>query len=73
MSNYVLLRLEGEDRVWLVDFEGGSVTPVDGDGADLAASGGATVTSGGKGFSGIDMAVLARSRREAASQKFYGA
>jgi hypothetical protein len=69
MSDYVVLRLEGEGAFWLVDFASGSVTPIDGDAKDLAGAD----RDGGAVVKGVDVAVLARARGEAASQKLWSA
>ena len=70
MSDYVVLRLKGDGRLWLVDFERGRVTPVDEAGAAGSAP---TLATGEEAFRGVDLAVRASARREAASQKFWAA
>jgi hypothetical protein len=74
MSKFVVLRLEGEAGFWLVDFNRGSVTPVESeaglsDAADVLA---AEQAGGPTSIRGVDVAVLAHARGDVASQKLYG-
>jgi hypothetical protein len=73
MSKFVVLRLEGEAAFWLVDFNKGSVTPVEADGSLVdAADGLAAEQAGGPGsIRGVEVAVLAHARGDVASQKLY--
>jgi hypothetical protein len=64
MTNIVLFRLAGDDTLWLADLEAGTVEPTEAfdsveDASDESAA------------SGVDFAIAATSRSEAASHLFY--
>jgi hypothetical protein len=71
MTNYVVLKLEGEDGLKLVDFSAGTVSSID----ESAASSFGFMPHASKGSAamvkGIDIAVAVRTRDNAFAGQFY--
>jgi hypothetical protein len=77
MSKFVVLGLEGEAGFWLVDFQRGSVTPVDADMVDAIGDVDEELEDSAESLrplarrSGVNLAVAATMRPEAATQKMW--